>query len=1379
MPGLIDPPPSLPPGLGFSIYAQKLWYDIDFATRSIKGRTEITVQPHSKDLRTIRFSCRQTKITYIAIKDHKSPQLRHEDPYSRVDFNVGYGVHQHHLLRQKVQAQLDGGSEDELVLQLPKNFHIEEIEDPFAMSRENATLRLDGDIRIENGDIPVTTEIPKVPGTGEDQAYRYKPIEIILGFDVLGFRDGLQFVGLQKDDPWYPHAFTRSFATPAHPSCLFPCVDDPTARCEWQLSIRCPRTLGDACRKPRSLAPPMINGSTATDVDLPNGESNGTHRADSFNLEDQDEFLMELSEEEKVIDMVVVSCGMLHDEIDDPLDPTRKTVTFRLDTPVTARHLGFAVGPFERCDLASEFRSSDEDDRLGENARPVWGYCLPGRMEELKNTCMVLPTALDYLSTQYSIFPYKSYNICFVENSEADVIDTASLSICSSRLLYPQDILEPLDKVTRQLVFALASQWMGVNITPAGPGDTWIVIGSAYFMTDKFLAYLCGKNEYRYRQKTYADKIFELDVNRPSLYALGSILALDPSEMEFMALKAPAVLFILHNRLIKANGRSGADTCIEKVAKNGKVANMTNNCITTDNFFRVCEKVGHMKLEGFFAQWVYGAGCPDFVVQQRFNKKKLVVEMMIKQTQIDSVSSAKVEPETFMRDAVEEVHKIYAGPLQPLFTGPMTIRIHEADGTPYEHIVDIKEAVTKVEIPYNTKYKRLKRSRRQKERAAAAAGMDVAGDAQDDVLLYCLGDVLQSEEEVLDWQLTDWSKEDEDKMSQESYEWIRMDADFEWICKMDVHMPHYMWVSQLQQDKDVVAQAESIHYLSRMKAAPLLSSILTRTLMDQRYFHGIRTSAAAALTNAAKSEYDWIGFYHLKKAFDEFFCFPDSPMTRPNDFSDRSRYLIQCAIPKAMANIRDEYGKTPMAVKTWFIDKLKFNDNSHNEFSDCHYVATLLLCLAETLIKRIPPGGAYGYQNLTHEAEIAEADFQRKAVEEIERYRRIDEWTSSYQNIYTVTTLDCLKKLTLENVIPRRVEDFMQYTQPGNAPNVRIKAWSSLAEVGAMRHPPLRQYLLYSLESEMSPYMRNEFYRVFGLALGYIALQGNRSRQKTGPLDNGGLVIDQEAADTRAEEIRRSESIEGALESLKNELQTDEGLKDSLKGVLRSDFISLKEFGNFLDICAMLYEPVNSLRVVLKYPRYFKVEHEGKGLLHFVPTKIRTTPLPKAKPPTLPQPKIVFQRKPTLPVPSTSPTPQRPPFHNIINQQQSTPIPPRLSASPAPPPRKTIKLKIGKKNSTALAALASSSASVPMSAPQPSPQPLTSVPGLNSQMPPPASVHPTPPQSKSQPSQPSDPSRNNTNPDVGDALSLPADPNKPKGIKLKIKLNSIKKEEGV
>lgn len=158
----------------------------------------------------------------------------------------------------------------------------------------------------------------------------------------------------------------------------------------------------------------------------------------------------------------------------------------------------------------------------------------------------------------------------------------------------------------------------------------------------------------------------------------------------------------------------------------------------------------------------------------------------------------------------------------------MTICIHEADGSPYEHLIEIKEVNTKIEILYNTKYKRLKRSKRQKDRNATAGATEYNPEENNDVLLYCLGDVLQSEEEIQQWRLSDWAKEDEDKMSQESYEWIRVDANFEWICKLSVNMAGYMYLSQLQQDKDVVAQLEVVHnrflFVARANSLPSRSN---------------------------------------------------------------------------------------------------------------------------------------------------------------------------------------------------------------------------------------------------------------------------------------------------------------------------------------------------------------------------------------------------------------------------------------------------------------------------------------------------------------------------------------------------------------------------
>ena len=127
-----------------------------------------------------------------------------------------------------------------------------------------------------------------------------------------------------------------------------------------------------------------------------------------------------------------------------------------------------------------------------------------------------------------------------------------------------------------------------------------------------------------------------------------------------------------------------------------------------------------------------------------------------------------------------------------------------------------------------------------------------------------------------------------------------------------------------------------------VKSHELVSTVLIRTLMDQRYFHGIRTAAAAVLAKNAKGEVGWIGSFHLEKAFQEFFCYPSSSMTRSNDFTDRASYYIQCAIPQAVANIRNSNGHTPFQSRNFLYEKLKFNDNSNNEVSSPTLLMTVV-----------------------------------------------------------------------------------------------------------------------------------------------------------------------------------------------------------------------------------------------------------------------------------------------------------------------------------------------------------------------------------------------------------------------------------------------------
>ena len=268
----------------------------------------------------------------------------------------------------------------------------------------------------------------------------------------------------------------------------------------------------------------------------------------------------------------------------------------------------------------------------------------------------------------YGAYPFSNYKVCFVDDMSRDIIDTGSLSICSHRLLFQEDVTEPLFQVSRQLVHALATQWMGINIVAKDPSDYWIVVGVAYFITDVFMKKLSGNNEFRYNQKRAADRVVELDINRPSLVDLGAIVTLDPLELKFMELKAPLVLFILDRRLTKAGGSSGLSRIVSRIFLNAKVGDLPDGAVDSQYFIKTCEKLGHMKLDVFFVQWVDGAGCPKFRVSQRFNKKKLVVEMLIQQTQSETVKEQNIESHTFMREVKEDRNDVYAGPIQPAFT---------------------------------------------------------------------------------------------------------------------------------------------------------------------------------------------------------------------------------------------------------------------------------------------------------------------------------------------------------------------------------------------------------------------------------------------------------------------------------------------------------------------------------------------------------------------------------------------------------------------------------------------------------------------------------------------------------------------------------------
>ncbi|KAM5506995.1 Transcription initiation factor TFIID subunit 2 [Microsporum canis] len=1180
MPGLVETqgvPPSS--GLGYSVSHQKVELDIDLASRSLKGKTEITIHPHHKDLKLVHLNFRQGQLKRITVGG-KTATSKYVDPYETLQL---YGVQYHRKLSSKLDALSKTPPEPELVITIPKAVRIEEL-DPFSIEAQTQlSLRATSGGASGTGGVDDTVDGSRAT---EASLPRFTAITIAIEFMIEKPRDGIQFVGVENRDLRYPHAFTANSSDTGESCCLFPCVDDMSSRCTWDVSIRCPRTLGDIFSKP-------------SDNVHVNGTSSRTTSSKKVGL----------SAEDAALDMVVACSGDMTDEIIDPKDQARKTVSFSCNSPLSAHQIGFAVGPFEYVNL-SQFRESDEDDQLGANAVPVHAFCLPGRADEVKNTCLPMAKAVDFISLTYGSYPFASFKLCFVDDLRRDTLPAAGFSICSDRILFPENIIDMMYESTRCLVHSLAYQWVGINIIPNEPTDTWVVTGIAYYITDTFMKKIGGNNEYRYRQKLLADKVCDLDVLRPSLWDMGAILKIDPSEMEFISLKAPLVLYILERRLSKASGKATVSRIISRIFLNARMGDLPNCELTSAYFQKLCERMGHTKLDAFFNQWVYGAGCPRFTASQRFNKKKLVVEMMISQVQTEHMSARDLERSTFMRDVKEEIRNIYAGTVQHVFTGSMTIQIHEADGTPYEHIVEIKEAVTKFDIPYNTKYKRLKRNRRQKERAAAMSGIDPNSEAQDDVLLYCLGDVLQSDEDMEKWKLVEWTKEDESRMGQESYEWIRMDADFEWICKMSLGMPGYMYLSQLQQDRDVVAQLESIQHMAAQREHALISTIFVRTILDRRYFHGIRTAATKALVKHAKQEVDWIGLFHLENAFQELYCLPNSTMVRSNDFSDRASYAVQLALIEAISEVRDDDGKTPVRVKQFLYDKLKFNDNSNNEFSDCFYISTLLKSICNALLGKRERSANDMDFDINREIERqAEEQLDKDCIAEIDRYRRIDEWAGSFRNIFSRTSLECQKRLMKAKLLQVDLVQFVQYTRAGVLEELRLKAFETLLEFRLFEHPELITWFIYNMSTDASPYIRRNLYRLFSEALATIAF-GTES-EPSGSFAGNSLVIEQESStEARQGQLARRQAIPGALDALKQELGSNKALKEALWAACNSPRASLAELCDFVYAVGALYHPVEQAMARLKLPRYWKTQHLGNGKMKFWKTNtFRTRPM--------------------------------------------------------------------------------------------------------------------------------------------------------------------------
>ncbi|KAG9258262.1 transcription initiation factor [Emericellopsis atlantica] len=1245
------PPVEELPTQAYFIIKQDVTLDINFREKRIDGTTDIILVVFDDKLEHVDLDAAQcdidTKnITVTELREaHGSivegPKRRtgaeYNDPYDalRPPDNYNWTAEHHDLRRIRARRLFNNRATD-----VPA-------EDREFKGCTPAYGSLKVNLRAKGG-----SDRPKVIIRKQNESQRQYKISI--PFTNRNGRDGVHFVGVDPLDTRYPHMYTRHSLQPGTASCIFPCIDDHGQRCDWRITIKHPKTMSDALRKPLA--------TQGKDTDA---------KAD-------------LSEEDKLREMTVVCSGFLVEESTDPKDERKRLMTFEPEKKTSVQKLGFAVGPFEHVDISSEFRSEEDEIKLGISALRVHAYCLPRRAEWVRNTCIAMTMAADHFSWSFAKYPFGNFKLIFLEDLVEDTVALHSMAFASNRLLYPEDIIDTEFDTTRKLVYTLAYQWTGINMIPNTRNDIWISIGMAHFMTELFMKRLCGNNEHRFRMKTMSDHLVEIDIERPSLYDLGSSLHLGESEIEFMHLKSSLVFFILDKRLNKASSGHNLMRILAKLLTKVQIESSDKaSILKTPDFRTRCEKAAKCSLETFWDQWIYASGAPRFDVKARFNKKRLCVELTLNQIQHQVVKKPELQKADFMRLIKERRNQTPLGEVQPIFSGSMTIRIHEADGTPYEHIIEIKEdaaRATKFEIPYNTKYKRLKRTRRMKEKlTGAAANADAQGETEQDALTVSLGDGLSTPEEQAKWEIIDWDPETERKMDQESYEWIRVDADFEWVAAMKHTLEPYMYVSQLQQDRDVVAQQDAILYLATGPLHPIASGFLVKTIMDRRYFHGIRTMAAAALTRQSNiKDLPMLGLRQLMLAYRDMFCYENSNQPRPNDFSDKQQYKVRCAIIQAIAEVRDaNTHRCPLDARQFVLDQLLYNNNEKNSISDHHWIALLVKTLA---ISMIPSKKDEWVERQRKLRDDAEDGFLEKAIEQIERVLRRDEWTYSYHNIWTIAGLDAKQRLMKAEVIPKNLLDFAQYLIDGTADTIRIKCFEALIDLGAMTDHALFSLLVLVLTTDRSPHVRSKLIEALVQGLAAIALGEHakpvEKEESAMDLDDPLLVVQdsEKEIEARQEMFARRQNLDSALIALRKEMDEtyasdQRHYRTALRKALDHQGLTRTEIESLLDIAAMMFEEASTWILTLQLPKTWKAERSAQAthdrLLMKFTSHYRIEPK-QSKSAILPPPPL-----PAVEAPAPAPL-ARAPSIKINTNKPSTPrtsFSDAAASQPPPPPK--------------------------------------------------------------------------------------------------------------
>ncbi|GME91500.1 unnamed protein product [Ambrosiozyma monospora] len=297
---------------------------------------------------------------------------------------------------------------------------------------------------------------------------------------------------------------------------------------------------------------------------------------------------------------------------------------------------------------------------------------------------------------------------------------------------------------------------------------------------------------------------------------------------------------------------------------------------------------------------------------------------------------------------------------------------------------------------------------------------------------------------------------------------------------------------------------------------------------------------------------------------------------------------------------------------------LKYNDNMNNDFTDCFYVAHLIRCLVQLLINT---NRFIENHNLSitddNGSFVASGDvtdqFVKDVVLELNRCLQMDQWSPSVDGIVTTTVIIEKIKLARAGLIDISFSELVAMTKPNNYPQVRVAAFEGLLAMGGLKNSNILSLFFLNLKLDPSQHLKYCLLLAFMRAIGTAAIDGTPSKldddefvklaESNGGVGSSGngsvkrnesqmvgdtMIIVQDHAGSGAMQNRRDQiarsTLKGAIEVFRRDYSIGKGLRWELWQALHSCLLSINTKRNLFDTVTVLFQAIDTLKVVLDLP---------------------------------------------------------------------------------------------------------------------------------------------------------------------------------------------------